>query len=113
MLRGLPYGAVVTVTETDHAGYTVTNSSRSGDSGAAELTGGDRIDFVNSKRAVPDMGLSGPTLTADEAGVVFVPFAHVPAVIAEAERIAAGDQRQQADIHAGLPLDQLAARKYK
>ena len=61
VLRGLPYGAVVTVTETDHAGYTVTNSSRSGDSGAAELTGGNRIDFVNSKRAVPDMGVAGGT----------------------------------------------------
>lgn len=61
VLRGLPYGAVVTVTETGHEGYTVTNSSRSGDSGAAELTGGDRIDFVNSKRAVPDMGVAGGT----------------------------------------------------
>ena len=61
VLRSLPYGAVVTVTETGHEGYTVTNSSRSGDSGAAELTGGARIDFVNSKRAVPDMGVDGGT----------------------------------------------------
>ena len=59
---GLPYGAVVTVEETDHAGYTVTNSSRAGSSGAAELTGDRELRFTNTKRAVPDMGLPGPTL---------------------------------------------------
>ena len=57
----LPYGAVVTVTETDHGGYAVTNSSRSGDSGAVELTGAASLQFVNTKRAVPDMGLPTPT----------------------------------------------------
>ena len=59
---GLPYGAVVTVEETDHAGYTAVNSSRAGDSGAVELTGDRELRFTNTKRAVPDMGLSGPTL---------------------------------------------------
>ena len=59
---GLPYGAVVTVEETDHAGYTVVNSSRAGSSGAAELNGDRELRFTNTKRAVPDMGLSGPTL---------------------------------------------------
>lgn len=59
---GLPYGAVVTVEETDCAGYTVTNSSRAGSSGAMELNGDRELRFTNTKRAVPDMGLSGPTL---------------------------------------------------
>ena len=59
---GLPYGAVVTVEETDCAGYTVTNSSRAGSSGAMELNGDRVLRFTNTKRAVPDMGLSGPTL---------------------------------------------------
>ena len=59
---GLPYGAVVTVEETDHAGYTVVNSSRAGSSGTAELNGDRELRFTNTKRAVPDMGLSGPTL---------------------------------------------------
>lgn len=58
---GLPYGAVVTVTETTHDGYTVTNSSRGGDSGAVELTGAASLQFVNTKHAVPDMGLPAPT----------------------------------------------------
>lgn len=59
---GLPYGAVVTVTETAHDGYTVTNSSRGGDSGAVELTGAASLQFVNTKHAVPDMGLPAPTV---------------------------------------------------
>lgn len=50
---GLPYGGVVTVTETEHAGYTVTNSGRSGDSGAVTLGDGGELVFVNTKRAVP------------------------------------------------------------
>ena len=50
---GLPYGAVVTVEETDHAGYTVVNSSRAGSSGAAELNGDRELRFTNTKRAVP------------------------------------------------------------
>ena len=59
---GLPYGAVVTVTETAHDGYAVTNSSRGGDSGAVELTGAASLQFVNTKHAVPDMGLPAPTV---------------------------------------------------
>ena len=58
---GLPYGAVVTVTEKTHDGYTVTNSSRGGDSGAVELTGDRELRFTNTKHAVPDMGLPAPT----------------------------------------------------
>lgn len=59
---GLPYGGVVTVTETEHAGYTVTNSGRSGDSGAVTLGDGGELVFVNTKRAVPDLGVAGGTL---------------------------------------------------
>mgnify|MGYP003045109097 CR=1 FL=1 len=53
---------VVTVTETEHAGYTVTNSGRSGDSGAVTLGEGGELVFVNTKRAVPDLGVAGGTL---------------------------------------------------
>ena len=59
---GLPYGGVVTVTETEHAGYTVTNTGRSGDSGAVTLGDGGELVFVNTKRAVPDLGVAGGTL---------------------------------------------------
>lgn len=84
--------------------------------GATPVTGKWRLQTVEINGPVRIAGIgveAGDLVAADEAGVVFVPFAHVPAVIAEAERIAAGDQRQQADIHAGLPLDQLATRTYK
>lgn len=59
---GLPYGAVVTVTEMDCAGYTVANSSRFGSSGAVELTAPQTLIFTNTKQAVPDTGLPAPTL---------------------------------------------------
>ncbi len=84
--------------------------------GATPVTGKWRLQTIEINGPVRIAGIgveAGDLVAADEAGVVFVPFAHVPAVIAEAERIAAGDQRQQADIHAGLPLDQLATRRYK
>ena len=55
---GLPYGGVVTVTETEHAGYTVTNSGRSGDSGAVTLGDGGELVFVNTKLGRPRSGRS-------------------------------------------------------
>jgi len=56
---------------------------------------------------------AGDLVAADEAGVVFVPFARVAPVLEQAERIAAGDVRQQADLRSGVSLRELATRKYK
>lgn len=84
--------------------------------GATPITGKWRLQTIEINGPVRIAGVgvhAGDLVAADEAGVVFVPLAHVPAVITEAERISAGDRRQQADIQSGLPLDQLAARKYK
>jgi regulator of RNase E activity RraA len=56
---------------------------------------------------------AGDLVVADAAGVVFVPFARVAEVLAEARRIDAGDNRQKADIAQGVSLSQLAKTKYK
>jgi ATP-binding cassette subfamily B protein len=50
---------------------------------------------------------------ADDAGVVFVPFEHVEAVLLEAERIDGGDRKQKSDIANGIDLATLAQTKYK
>jgi regulator of RNase E activity RraA len=52
-------------------------------------------------------------VAADDAGVVFVPFEHVEAVLQEAERIDGGDRKQKADIANGIDLATLAQTKYK
>lgn len=56
---------------------------------------------------------AGDLVVADAAGVVFVPFERVAEVLAEANRINAGDNRQKADIARGVSLAQLAKTKYK
>jgi regulator of RNase E activity RraA len=52
-------------------------------------------------------------VAADDAGLVFIPFEHVEAVLLEAERIDGGDRRQKLDIASGIDLATLAATKYK
>jgi regulator of RNase E activity RraA len=56
---------------------------------------------------------AGDLVVADEAGVVFVPFAQVEAVLKEAEHIDQGDSRQKADIATGVDIATLAKIKYK
>ena len=84
--------------------------------GVTPITGKWRLETVEINGRVRIAGVSvdaGDLVAADEAGVVFVPFAHAEAVLAEAERIDAGDTRQKADIAAGIDLATLAATKYK
>ena len=50
---------------------------------------------------------------ADEAGVVFVPFARAADVLAQAQKIDMGDNRQKKDIDAGVDMATLAATQYK
>jgi regulator of RNase E activity RraA len=56
---------------------------------------------------------AGDVVAADEAGVVFIPFEHVEAVLKEAERIDGGDRKQKVDIANGIDLATLAQTKYK
>ena len=56
---------------------------------------------------------AGDLVVADDAGVVFIPFARIADVLREAERIHAGDSRQKQDIDAGIDLATLAATRYK
>lgn len=84
--------------------------------GVTPITGKWRLQTVEINGPVHVAGITvnaGDLVAADDAGVVFVPFQHVPAVLAQAERIAAGDVHQQADIRAGLSLSELAAMRYK
>lgn len=84
--------------------------------GPTPITGKWRLQTAEINGRVRIAGVSvdaGDLVAADEAGVVFVPLAQVPAVLAQAERIALGDQRQKSDIDAGIDLATLAATRYK
>lgn len=84
--------------------------------GPTPITGKWRLQTVeiNGSVRIAGVGVSaGDLVAADEAGVVFVPFAHVQDVVEQAERIDAGDRRQKADIAAGIDLATLAATRYK
>ncbi|MCY1165760.1 MAG: RraA family protein [Pseudomonadota bacterium] len=84
--------------------------------GVTPITGKWRLETVEINGRVRIAGVSvnaGDLVAADEAGVVFVPFAHAVAVLAEAEKMDSGDRRQKDDIAAGVDLATLAATKYK
>src|SRR5690606_7336621 len=84
--------------------------------GVTPITGKWRLRTVAINGPVRIVGIpveAGDLVVADEAGVVFIPFAHVQDVLREAERIAAGDGRQKRDIAAGIDLATLAATRYK
>lgn len=84
--------------------------------GVTPITGKWRLQTVeiNGPVRIGGVGvMAGDLAAADEAGVVFVPFARVAEVLERAERIAAGDARQQADLRSGVSLRELATRKYK
>jgi regulator of RNase E activity RraA len=84
--------------------------------GVTPITGKWRLETVEINGRVRIAGVSvdaGDLVLADEAGIVFVPFAHAEAVLAEAERIDRGDSRQKADIADGIDLATLAATRYK
>jgi 4-hydroxy-4-methyl-2-oxoglutarate aldolase len=84
--------------------------------GVTPITGKWRLETVEINGRVRIAGVSvnaGDLVAADEAGVVFVPFVHAAAVLAEAVKIDQGDRRQKSDIQAGIDLATLAATKYK
>lgn len=84
--------------------------------GVTPITGKWRLKTVEINGPVRISGITvqaGDLVAADEAGVVFVPYEHAEQVLAEAERIDAGDTRQKTDIAAGIDLATLAATKYK
>ncbi|MGE0800510.1 MAG: RraA family protein [Lautropia sp.] len=84
--------------------------------GVTPITGKWRLETVEINGRVRIAGIAvdaGDLVVADEAGIVFVPFAHVETVLQQAEKIDAGDSRQKADIGAGVDLATLAATKYK
>ena len=84
--------------------------------GVTPITGKWRLRTVAINGPVRIAGVSveaGDLVVADDAGVVFIPFARIADVLREAERIHAGDSRQKQDIDAGIDLATLAATRYK
>jgi regulator of RNase E activity RraA len=84
--------------------------------GVTPITGKWRLETVEINGPVRIAGITvrpGDLVAADEAGVVFVPYAQALEVLAQAERIDQGDQRQRKDIAAGIDLATLAATRYK
>jgi regulator of RNase E activity RraA len=84
--------------------------------GVTPITGKWRLETVEINGRVRIAGVSvdaGDLVVGDEAGVVFVPFAHVQAVLAEAQKIDAGDNRQKQDIAAGVSMATIAQTRYK
>ncbi|MFZ2737642.1 MAG: RraA family protein [Burkholderiaceae bacterium] len=84
--------------------------------GVTPITGKWRLETVEINGRVRVAGVSvhaGDLVVADEAGIVFVPFAQVAEVLAEAQKIDQGDRRQKTDIASGVDLVTLAATKYK
>ena len=84
--------------------------------GVTPITGKWRLETVEINGRVRIAGVAvdaGDLVLADEAGIVFVPFAQAAVVLAEAERVDVGDSRQKGDIAAGIDLATLAATRYK
>jgi regulator of RNase E activity RraA len=84
--------------------------------GVTPITGKWRLQTIeiNGRVRIADIMVdAGDLVVADEAGVVFIPFAHVMAVLEQAEKVNAGDNKQKSDIAAGVDLSTLAATKYK
>ncbi len=84
--------------------------------GVTPVTGKWRLETMEINGAVRIGGIAvsaGDVVAADDAGVVFIPFEHVEAVLKEAERIDGGDRKQKSDIANGIDLATLAQTKYK
>ena len=84
--------------------------------GITPITGKWRLQTIEINGEVRIAGQrvqAGDLVLADEAGVVFVPFARAADVLAQAQKIDMGDHRQKKDIDAGVDMATLAATRYK
>ena len=84
--------------------------------GVTPVTGKWRLQTaeINGRVRIGDVSVdAGDLVVADAAGVVFVPFEHVEAMLVEARRIDAGDSRQRQDIADGASLAEIARTRYK
>jgi 4-hydroxy-4-methyl-2-oxoglutarate aldolase len=84
--------------------------------GITPITGKGRLRTIEINGRVRICGVTldaGDLVVADDAGIVFVPQAHIEAVLLRAEHISAGDDRQKQDIAGGIDLTTLAGTRYK
>ena len=84
--------------------------------GVTQITGKWRLQTVEINGPVHIAGMAveaGDLVCADEAGVCFVPRVHAEAVLAEARKIDAGEDKRKRDIARGVDVAALVTRKYK
>ncbi|HSW16542.1 MAG TPA: RraA family protein [Ramlibacter sp.] len=84
--------------------------------GFSPITGKWRLETVEINGVVQIAGVQckpGDLVCADAAGICFIPHAAIETVLEMCERFDRGDAAKQADIDAGVPLKELAVRKYK
>ena len=84
--------------------------------GFTPITGKWRMQTVEVNGTVQICGVQvkpGDLVCADEAGVCFVPFEQVHAVLDGARKIDAGDTKRKKDIDAGTSVADLIHKKYK
>ncbi len=84
--------------------------------GFTPITGKWRTRTVEINGTVTIAGVAvnpGDLVCADDAGICFVPYDQLQAVLEVARRIDAGDSQRKAEIDSGVPLVELMKRKYK
>lgn len=84
--------------------------------GFSPITGKWRLETVEVNGTVQIAGVQcnpGDMVCADAAGICLIPHAAIETVLAMCEKFDRGDAAKQADIDAGMPLRELATKKYK
>lgn len=84
--------------------------------GVTPITGKWRLETVEINGPVSICGVqvrAGDLVCADEAGVCFVPLDQAAAVLAEAQKIDAGDTLRKSEIASGVDVTTLVTKKYK
>jgi regulator of RNase E activity RraA len=84
--------------------------------GVTQITGKWRLQTVEINGPVQIAGIQvrpGDLVTADEAGICFVPREHANEVLEQARKIDAGDDKRKQDIARGVDVKDLVTRKYK
>lgn len=102
-------GGIRDVEEQRNVGFPIWSRSIS------SITGKWRLQTVAINTAVRIAGVQvnpGDLVVADEGAVCFVPRDLAEAVLARAKEIAEGEARRYADIRAGVPVPELAARTH-
>ena len=84
--------------------------------GVTQITGKWRLETVEINGRVRIAGVSanaGDLVTADDAGVVFIPHEHAATVLKECLKIDAGDKVRKQDIANGMDIAMIEQKQYR